>query len=505
MPLLDLVVIVSAALLSAGSAVLFLRQPTRTVGFQPEVDGQTLLFEDNVLYHASDDATERFSMETGADEWEDLRDKVVDTFPDFPVRPAAPTHGDTRLQAAAAAEHSEVVIKWRGVMTHVAFREKEAEDAGTSHPDGIAELDMLRHVNASVPHPVWKIDAAGDVVWSNPAYEDLFLKARGIPATGNDPLFGSIDLAQLPPEGHRASLPISGTKALDWFNITRADTPNGAVFHASTMNAVVKAEEAQRNFVQTLAKTFAHLSIGLAIFDKNRQLALFNPALIDLTNLPAEFLSARPTMESFFDRLRENRRMPEPKNYRNWRQEIAEVIAAASDGRYQETWSLESGQTYKVRGRPHPDGATAFLIEDISAEVSLTRNFRAELELAQCLLDTVDDGLAVFSQSGILTFCNVNYQELWNLDTESSFVDFTIRDSITAWKERSTPNPLWQDIEDFVLSYGDRRSFDIPVQPKGRAPMACQVVPIISGATLIRFCKVSALQNVPVAVKSLKE
>ena len=59
------------------------------------------------------------------------------------------------------------------------------------------------------------------------------------------------------------------------------------------------------------------------------------------------------------------------------------MIAAATDGRYQETWSLENGQTYSIRGRPHPDGATAFLIEDITAEVTLTRNFRAELEQSQ--------------------------------------------------------------------------------------------------------------------------
>ena len=130
-------------------------------------------------------------------------------------------------------------------------------------------------------------------------------------------------------------------------------------------------------------------------------------------------------MLSFFDQLRENRRMPEPKNYLNWRQEIADVIAAATDGRYQETWSLETGQTYSVKGRPHPDGATAFLIEDISAEVTLTRNFRAELELGQSLLDTLDDGLAVFSASGILTFSNAAYRNLWQQKPEAAFADVT--------------------------------------------------------------------------------
>jgi PAS domain-containing protein len=76
---------------------------------------------------------------------------------------------------------------------------------------------------------------------------------------------------------------------------------------------IVRAQQAQKNFVQTLTKTFATLSIGLAIFDRNRQLMLFNPALIDLTALTADFLSARPNLLTAFDKLWDNQIMPETK------------------------------------------------------------------------------------------------------------------------------------------------------------------------------------------------
>ncbi|MDQ7070109.1 MAG: hypothetical protein Q9M48_05105 [Rhodobacterales bacterium] len=52
-------------------------------------------------------------------------------------------------------------------------------------------------------------------------------------------------------------------------------------------------------------------------------------------------LSIRPNLLSFFDRLRDNRMMPEPKNYSSWREQIADLVAAATDGRYFETWTLE--------------------------------------------------------------------------------------------------------------------------------------------------------------------
>ena len=44
-------------------------------------------------------------------------------------------------------------------------------------------------------------------------------------------------------------------------------------------------------------------------------------------------------------------------------------------------------------------------VVDLAAEISLTRNFRAELELGQSLMDTFEDALAVFSAAGVLTFC----------------------------------------------------------------------------------------------------
>lgn len=91
---------------------------------------------------------------------------------------------------------------------------------------------------------------------------------------------------------------------------------------------------------------------------------------------------------------------------------MADLISAAETGQFEETWSLETGQTYRVKGRPHPDGAIAFLLEDISTEVLLTRNFRAELEMGQNLVDTFDDALAVFSHAGVLTFSNKAYELL---------------------------------------------------------------------------------------------
>lgn len=111
----------------------------------------------------------------------------------------------------------------------------------------------------------------------------------------------------------RVKFEVEKNKPPHWFDINKFSLPKSSVQYALDVTEIVRAQQAQKNFVQTLTKTFATLSIGLAIFDRNRQLMLFNPALIDLTTLPADFLSARPNLLTVFDKLRDNQIMPEPK------------------------------------------------------------------------------------------------------------------------------------------------------------------------------------------------
>jgi PAS domain-containing protein len=239
---------------------------------------------------------------------------------------------------------------------------------GTEKGKGIdknSELKALRLMHDKAPHPVWQINSDGETAWQNPVYEQIvadhpgarkiFRNAAGTPGT------------------HRVCLEKTDKTAPDWYEITVASDNDRKLCHAVCISAQVEAEEKRRNMVQTLAKTFAHLSTGLAIFDNSGRLSLFNPALLELTRLSPAFLSTGPQIGSFFDAIRENRHMPEPRDYQDWRQKIAQMVQEAANGSFHETWTLENGRTYSVFGRPHPEGATAFLIEDISAEVTSTR------------------------------------------------------------------------------------------------------------------------------------
>lgn len=478
----DLITIscISACTALAGLAFLFVGRERRSVYPVTAKEPLSLLFDRDVLHHATQSALTQFTLYPGESHWNDLRANLSARFPDLPECAGTTDEGNLSMRAVEDGAPARLDMKWRGPLCWITLTEDEPEQSIIADPVPLDELEALNQSCRTSPNAIWHVASDGRVIWANRAYKKLnaeFSKA------GQDTLF------PLPQgcEPHRVSLQKSAPESIDWFEVTSSIHGQIKICHANNINALVQAEIAQRNFVQTLAKTFAHLSIGLAIFDRNAQLALFNPALVDLTGLPAPFLSARPNMLSFFDQLRENRQMPEPKNYLTWRQEIAEVIAAAHDGKYQETWSLENGRTYSVLGRPHPDGATAFMIEDISSEVALTRTFRAELELGQSLLDMVNEGVVAFSSAGILTFCNATYRDLWGQNPEAAFADTTIHDCIRLWREKTHGTAAWDVIETAVMDVENKDGLEIPIAMKSGPSMICEIHRMMPDTVALKF------------------
>lgn len=359
-----------------------------------------------------------------------------------------------------------------------------------------SELATMRANARAAPFLLWRQNASGQITWVNQAYLDALGTALGEAKKTNWPLpalFPGLKAA-----ANKASrLSLQNTdKSESWYDCHVTAVGNDFLCTAFIADEAVRSENRRREFTQTLTKTFAELAIGLAIFDRSRSLVLFNPALLDLTSLPTDFLAGRPSMVTFLDRLRENRVMPEPRDYRTWRKSIADLEVAAVNGTYSETWSLPDGHTYHVTGRPHPDGAVALLFEDISAEMSLTRRFRAELEQSQSVIDALEDGVAMFSAAGQLMQTNKAYCDLWQLAGEKPVVGSDVNDVTRHWHAHSFPTPIWGDFRDFVHRTHDREEWQSTVALRNGRALSCRFIPQKGGATLAVFRLVAA-EDVP--------
>lgn len=465
-----------------------------------EADAETaFLFDGDVLLNATESAYKLIGPKT-----KDVNDlqRLISAFSSrFSTLSndllALGAEGELTIMPDNPNDSARIKAEWWDGFARLVFIDTE-DDAETPLLENTnitaleTELEILRRTAKLAPYLVWQETPDGEINWANAAYLSLVNSVSSNLNNNSWPPARIFDISKttiddLNPQTVRIAVNIHESSEELWFELSCKKVNEFILCFAIPADATVKAETRQKEFIQTLTKTFAHISIGLAIFDKNRKLALFNPALTDMTRLPIDFLSLRPTLFAMLDRLRENQMMPEPKDYKSWREKMAALERAAVDGTYEEIWDLPGGQIYRVIGRPHPDGAVALMFEDISAEISLTRNFRHELEIGQSVLDTLDDAVVVFSATGSIIMSNTAYSQLWGVDPGTSFGEIGISDAIQNWQEICDPTPLWAELQNFIGSSGLRTEwYGDAILDDGR-PLACRFSPLSSGTTLVQF------------------
>lgn len=412
--------------------------------------------------------------------------------------------GFRRHCARADGSAFEVLGEPRGAAAFLSIRPASDEaralkDAESGLRRAAEEARFLRAALDRAPMLAWSVGPDGAVSWANAAYLDRFappsddLPDHRIPQ-GFEHVIEEVPLT--PRAGgvarRRVSAPGQQDGEARWFEVSEAPGPGGErLGYALEADDLVAAEASLRRFIETLTETFAHLPIGLAVFDKNRRLGLFNPALTDLVKIDAVWLAGRPSLRDFLERLRETRQMPEQKDFASWRRKLGELEEGAREGTYEENWQLPSGKIFRVTGRPHPQGALAFLFEDISTAIHLERRYRSELELSQATLDRMAEAVAVFDTSGMLVFVNSAFETMWGLDPMARLDGPGVAELTALWAERCRPSPVWARLREFATGGETRSSWSDAVETREGSTLQVLVAPLPDASALVVFRSVS--------------
>lgn len=436
--------------------------------------------------------------------WQRLSEWLALTFPSaeerlrllgqqgrFTLASAADAPQALVLQAELRGGLVRITISDAGQTDKGPINSRSGRDVGHAPPVAIAvlteEVEGLRDVAMHAPWPCWRERLGGDVIWANAAY---LLKLEDV-LTDQTPIRWPLPRI-FPTDGDSASRTRRQSierrdGRRDWYDLTIVDLGTTRLCFALSVDSAVRAETMLHDFMQNLTRAFSHVPVGLAIFDRQRRLTMFNPALTDLTGLPVELLSARPTLIGMLDAMRDRHLLPEPRDYRSWRRQLAGMEDASATGMYEDEWNMPSGQTYHIVGRPQPDGSLVLMLEDISTEVTRVQRYRADLDLGQAVIDTVDDAIAVFAPSGQLTMSNAAYGRLWGRDHGEGLESAALVDLVSFWQSRGAPSPIWQRIADFVMREDEVPAWeDITRLQDGRL-IFCEVKAISGGATLATF------------------
>lgn len=482
-----------AAALAGAALLAYLAPRTRggSIFAHGAGDGALFVFDGEALVDASPEGRALLAAApVRGNPWQRLMAFLAPRFPDLDRRLGSiATEGRFVLNGAeadGAQTPMTLIAEWRSGLLRIQVADPDTDGlAGLSDPLTLRAMDeelrLLRGTVAQAPLPIWLESDEGAVVWANTAYLALSRSLLGPEPEISWPLPRVMAVKSAATQRVRAG-------ASSWFEAHVKPADGGRMVYALPIDGLIEAEASLRDFTQTLTKTFAHLPIGLAVFDRRRRLALFNPALTDLTGLPVDFLAAQPLLFHVLDRMRERQMLPEPKDYVEWRQRIIDLEKAAAAGLYMETWNLPGGQTYRVIARPHPDGALAMLFEDISTETTRVRRFRADLELGQSVIDAMEEAVVVFSPSGQLVMSNASYTRLWGHDPAASMAgDSAIGAMADYWRARSAPTMVWSEAEDFVARLEDRLGRQSEIRLTDGRLVDCRFVPLAGGATMIGF------------------
>ena len=493
------IVMVVSSLGTAMFALLLMAylQPARRITWTPiDAFGEPVvfLFRERTLVDATPDA--HALLDTGPEflaDWPRFLAVFEPRFPGFSgsIGELAERQFFSLRNDAGATIDAE----WRGGLARIVVTEggQEASSTGSadrfSHEALMQELTTLRGVVDHAPMLVWKEDASGDVRWANGAYVAFAERLRG---EGEEIGWPLPRIFTPPPETDDRSasrrlsveLPDGETR---WFDALTESRDGETIIFALPADTLVRAEVTLREFVQTLTKTFAHLPTGLAVFDQDRRLALFNPAMTELSALEPQFLAGKPTLFEFLDKLRQKQRAPEPRDFKSWRRQMVDLESAAASGNYHETWSLPSGQTYRVTGQPHPDGAIVFIFEDISEQIAQTRRFRSDAKIARAIFDSLDEAVAIFSESGCMVHCNEAYRRLWKNGPGLIPAEIGINEAIARWQADCVPDPGWSVLRELAGKQTDRQQWRAEMRLLDGRALACRLMPLTGYMTLIAF------------------
>jgi signal transduction histidine kinase len=171
-----------------------------------------------------------------------------------------------------------------------------------------------------------------------------------------------------------------------------------------------KLSDAQRDLLDMM-------SAGVAQFDSDRSLSFANLPFQRLFAFRDQWVAERPEFSRVLDRIRENGKLPEVRDFPEWRIERENWFRSAHPN--EENWLLPDGTHLRVLAQPMPGGGLLLIFEDRTEQAQLASARDTLLRVRTATFDNLSEGVAVFAADGKLSIWNRLFAETWGLEEEA--------------------------------------------------------------------------------------
>ncbi|MEI9995573.1 MAG: PAS-domain containing protein [Rhizomicrobium sp.] len=360
----------------------------------------------------------------------------------------------------------------------------------------------------AIPMPLWIRDRSFALTWANRAFlgtigaitldaarrsdQRLVRSERdlvGAVLEGND-VMGERRYAVV--EGRRRAL------SVDMVRLPSAQVAGMALDVTET----AQAEAQIRLDADANADLLDKVEVAVALFGSDRRLAFSNRKFSQMWGLPEAWLETHPAIEDIFDRLREVRRLPEQRDFQNWKKEHLKLFET-DDGQLDEAWHVPGGVSVRVRAYPYLLGGVYYIFEDVSEALRLSTSLHMLTATQRATLDTIEDGMAVFGPDGRLKMHNAAFARLWHLDESDLQAEPHLTTLSALCLTRFGRDGIWSAVQSGVVSneparYGDWGRL---ARADGRI-LSLSLTRLPLGSTLVSFEDRTDLERFEAAIAS---
>lgn len=354
----------------------------------------------------------------------------------------------------------------------------------------------FRGILNSLPVPVWMRDKTLSLVWGNRAFfettgtSDLEAAARsGNPLEKTERDLAATARAQGQAIEAKRFVVVGGKRRS--LQISEIPTETGIIGTAADVTEVTAGEAKLKQHIDAHTDTLDKLATAVAIFGPDQRLQFFNRAYVALWGLSEKWLEKHPTDAEILDRLREERKLPEQRDYHGWKRDRLELYTTARDYPSEDLWHVPGGKTLRVVAQPHPFGGLTFLYEDVTEKLSLATSYKTLIQVQSATLNTLQEGVAVFGPDGRLKLHNAAFARMWSLSDKDLDEEPHVRAIASLCTEKYGETPVWERLTQAIVAGAetDRRMGEF--ERNDRSILALGLSPLPDGATLATFSDVT--------------
>jgi signal transduction histidine kinase len=386
---------------------------------------------------------------------------------------------------------------------------RELAELNARHEKLIGDMESLRALIEALPSPVWARDIAGALTFVNPAY------ARAVDARdAADALTRSLELltriardeasrARASSQKYfaRTAAIVAGSRRN--FDVLDVPTRKGSAGIAIDATAAEGLRSELNRLHEAHRRTLDQLATGVAIFTADQRLTFYNAAYRQLWELDGGFLDQNPTDSAVLDRLRAARKLPEERDFREWKAALHEAYRATEPGEH--LWHLPDGRTIRVVTTPNPQGGITYLFEDVTERLEMVRRYDALIRVQGETLDNLAEAVAVFGSDGRLRLHNPAFVNMWRLEPLALAQRPHIETVIGWCKNLYDHDSLWRALHKTVTAIEGREVVKSRLELRNGSVADLITVPLPDGATLVAFLDVTDTVNVERALREKNE